>query len=105
MELGMINDTNKQYYMDPRTGRQVFYNPADIGSMQGGSSSSDANLGTEFDKYYSDYYNQIKSAKLSEEEKSKRAADLAMAKVRGSREYETETGGKSTKRRSRFKFD
>jgi hypothetical protein len=105
MELGMINDTNKQFYVDPRTGRQTFYNPASFTGVTGESTGSDANLGSQFDSYYNDYYNQLKSPKLSEDEKSKRAADLAMAKIRSSREYETETGGKSSRKRSRFKFD
>ena len=84
--LGDINDTNTQFFKDPRSGRQTFYNPDYAGRAGAGSGGDDAaSLGSKYNSYYSAYYNQLNDPNLSDEDRKKRAGDLAMAAIESSR--------------------
>jgi hypothetical protein len=83
---GDINDTNTQFFKDPTTGRQTFYNPNFQGRAGSGTGGDDAaGLGNKFNSYYSAYYNQLTDPNLTEDDRKKRASDLAMAAVESSK--------------------
>lgn len=113
MELGLINDSNTQFYLDPFSGRQNFYNPnmRGVAGLRSDefSNSGVENLGDNFSDFYGTYYEQIsrdpRTAKLTSEEKSKAATDLAMNAIRAGKETTTRSSrGTTSTKRTGFNF-
>jgi hypothetical protein len=84
--LGDINDTNTQFYKDPTSGRQTFYNPNYAGRAGSGGGGDDvASLGSKFNSYYNTFYNQLNDPNLSPEQRKEQAAKWATAAIESSR--------------------
>jgi hypothetical protein len=105
MHLGMINDTNPNFLMDPTTGRQTWKGNAYYTGATAGSGNSD--LGKMYSLYYQKNMDDLSSDIPDEAERKKAARDLAMKQIDADRYSETTDpySSRSRRRSSGFDFD
>ena len=97
MNLGDINDNSAYFYKDPNSGRNVFKGPiGDISSLGMYGSSMNmgqtgvSNLGSAYNTLYNNYLSQLKdNPDMKDDEKKKRAGDLATLGLRSMQQTRT----------------
>lgn len=101
MHLGMINDTNPNFFTDPTSGRQTWKGNAFYTGATADSGNSD--LGKMYNLYYKGIYDSLNDT--DEASKKKTAHELAMKQINADRYQETSDPYRNRSTRKDYGFD
>jgi len=108
MHLGEINNTSRNFLLDPTSGGQTWKGNVygGINGLPSGSSGDNGDLSTEYNDYYNKAFETLKgNTHMTEKEKDARAHEIAMSYIRSSKVRQTYDPYKNRMSRTSYDFD